>query len=601
MFGSEINNPFQYLSPDRIDAKMAVDMFVDVFKDYYQVLNIGHTFIHGARGSGKSMMFRIMKADCQQIIRNESLDKLPFFSIYVPIKDTSLKISELFILDKKHGGEILNEHILCLYFGICIFETLSQINSDVYASCTQEVEQFYNDIITIIKKSGYQNQIKSPDSHDARIYFTELVEICTTLLTDFSINYLSRLIFSSEGLAYKGPICLYLNFLLPIIKMIKKLSFLPNAPLYFLIDDADELNETQAKILNSWVSYRTTHDVCYKISTQLRYPTFHTTRGTKIDSPHDYFEVTLNQIYTSDSKDRYISNVREIVEKRLKLSGITLSADEFFPSNKKQEKAIRKLFEKIREEQIKLHGDSQKAYDYAYRNARPDYMTKELTNKYTYSYAGFEQMAHLSSGIIRHFIDLAGKMYTAAYRKNPNVSSIPVNIQDDEIKKYSQSFYASEFDNLVDDNVVAQNPEGLNNHKKLRNFIEALGQSFNAILKSNSSERRKFAFYFDGQLPDNIMQILKLGEKYGFFHSSTIGSKSGLGRSKLFVLNRMLAPYYDLDPFSFSGYLYLTREMIELGMNNPKLFISKIRNKEYQLDKNEKTIEQLMLFNQEEW
>ena len=106
MFGVEKNNPFQYLSPERIDAQTAVDMFVDVFKDYYQVLNAGHTFIHGARGSGKSMMFRIMKSDCQMIMLNKTLKELPFYAIYIPIKDTSLNISELAILDKKHGGAI---------------------------------------------------------------------------------------------------------------------------------------------------------------------------------------------------------------------------------------------------------------------------------------------------------------------------------------------------------------------------------------------------------------------------------------------------------------------------------------------------------------
>ena len=148
------------------------------------------------------------------------------------------------------------------------------------------------------------------------------------MLNNFSVQYLSRLAISGD-LTYNGPLCLYQNFLLRIIKKIRNLHFLPDSPLYFLVDDADELNETQTKILNTWVSYRSTHDVCYKISTQLRYLTYFTTRGSKIDAPHDYFEVTLNQVYTSDSKDRYLSNVQEIVEKRLKLCGIDATAYEF--------------------------------------------------------------------------------------------------------------------------------------------------------------------------------------------------------------------------------------------------------------------------------
>lgn len=600
MFGVEKNNPFQYLSPERIDAQTAVDMFVDVFKDYYQVLNAGHTFIHGARGSGKSMMFRIMKSDCQMIMLNKTLKELPFYAIYIPIKDTSLNISELAILDKKHGGAILNEHLLCLYISICIFNTLA--NETLDQACDQDSFTLYRAVEKLVREAGYNDEYDFlPDGRHANDYFQSLVELCTTMLNNFSVQYLSRLAISGD-LTYNGPLCLYQNFLLRIIKKIRNLHFLPDSPLYFLVDDADELNETQTKILNTWVSYRSTHDVCYKISTQLRYLTYFTTRGSKIDAPHDYFEVTLNQVYTSDSKDRYLSNVQEIVEKRLKLCGIDATAYEFFPSNKKQEEAIDALKKRMQEEQMAIHGDVKKAYDYAYRNARPDYITKELRNKYTYSYSGFKQLAHLSSGIIRLFLDLAARMYTSACKREENVTCIPVNIQDDEIRAYSQYFYVSEFDKILEDRDVVNNDEDIDNHKKLRNFIEAIGQSFNAILKSNSTERRKFSFYYDGQLSDNIAKVLKLGVKYGYFHSSTIGSKSGLGRSRLYVLNRMLAPYYDLDPFSFSGYLYLTHEMIELGMVNPKSFIKRISSKEYEGDHKEAEMQQLVLnfFNSEE-
>ncbi len=63
----------------------------------------------------------------------------------------------------------------------------------------------------------------------------------------------------------------------------------------------------------------------------------------------------------------------------------------------------------------------------------------------------------------------------------------------------------------------------------------------------------------------------------------------------------MLAPYYDLDPFSFSGYLYLTHDMIRLGMSNPQAFIKRIKDKEYQGDLHEPEFQQLVFdfFNSE--
>ncbi|MEF9477165.1 hypothetical protein OWR28_04935 [Chryseobacterium sp. 1B4] len=65
---------------------------------------------------------------------------------------------------------------------------------------------------------------------------------------------------------------------------------------------------------------------------------------------------------------------------------------------------------------------------------------------------------------------------------------------------------------------------------------------------------------------------------------STLGSKSGLGRSKLYILNRMLAPYFRLDPMSFSGYLHLTSQMLEAAINDQKSFLRKISDKEYDTD-----------------
>ena len=62
-----MKNPFSVQTPEDISAKEAYDLFVDVFTDFYQIPNQGHTFVHGPRGSGKSMMFRYMMPDCQAL------------------------------------------------------------------------------------------------------------------------------------------------------------------------------------------------------------------------------------------------------------------------------------------------------------------------------------------------------------------------------------------------------------------------------------------------------------------------------------------------------------------------------------------------------
>ena len=58
----------------------------------------------------------------------------------------------------------------------------------------------------------------------------------------------------------------------------------------------------------------------------------------------------------------------------------------------------------------------------------------------------------------------------------------------------------------------------------------------------------------------------------------------------------MLAPYFKLDPMSFSGYLFMTSTMLNLAVLNPKLFLRKIEEKEYNLDTPQNS--QLQLFDE---
>lgn len=569
-------NPFIYSTPDQIkDPKDALNLFVDVFKDFYLIESPGNTFVNGARGSGKSMMFRIMRPDCQKLkLDKELLCDLDYYAAYIPVKDTSLNIQELNYLEvKKHIVFLLNEHLMCLYFSIAIFKGLAEEDFTQYErEFLPEAKLFYNKfLITLIKNAGYNDEIQAVDDlKTVNEVFKRAVEFLEDMLIAFSYH-IQRMILSPENLNYTGALCQYRNFLLPLIKEINLFNFLPkDKPLYLLIDDADLLSSVQTQILNSWVSFRSTSIVCFKISTQLNYKTFWTANShNKIDSPHDYHEINLSEVYTSNMKDRYRDNLKAMVEKRLKyIAGIDVTAEEFFPANQKQEKEYNELFEKLKKE---------KGYDYAYRNARLDYMMN-LTNKYSYSYAGFNQLVHLSSGIIRNFIDLSFKMFDKATRESSpdTIQAIPVKIQDQEIKDYS-IWVMDQLDKSIDDQEL--NPLHVSKYSQLKALIESIGKTFRLYLKSDSSERRKFSFYFDGDVDEETKAVLKLAVSEGLLHYSKQGSKTGLGRSHKYVLNRILSPAYELDPLSFTGYLYLTPKNLELAIKDQKKFIRYIEDR----------------------
>lgn len=595
MLVSNTKNPFQYLTPEQISTDEALNLFVDVFRDYYNILNVGNTFIHGPRGSGKSMMFRIMRPDCQMKKFAKELHEIDFYSIHIPIKETALNITELQLLENVHGNILLNEYYLVLYFSIKIFDSLEKEDLDNYNNL-DEISVFKSTFEKLFYKAGLDREdALLEETTSFKNIFLQIREKCEDLQNDFVVKYLSKLLVGDRNLPYNGPIARYQNFLLPLIKALKKATFLRGTNFYLLIDDADELNITQTKILNTWVSARNTELVSFKISTQLKYLTYFTVTGSKIDAPHDYSEITLNQVYTSDQKESYKKNVKEIIEKRLKtMSSIDCKAEDFYPSNKEQDEKVKSLQQELYIQELEKTGDTKKAYDFAYRNARPEYMIR-MKNQYTYSYAGFDQLVHLSSGIIRSFLDLSSKMFTTTLNNSTDkvVDHIPVSIQDQEIKDYSYSFFNDEFEKLLEDCDLDE--DRLNKHKKLRNLIDSMGKAFRIILESNSSERRKFSFYYDGNLSTEVKDVLKLGVVYGYFHPATLSSKSGLGRSKLYILNRMLSPYYKLDPMSFSGYLYLTEDMLNLACNKPNAFLTNIRSKKYDADLEDKA-KQMNLF-----
>jgi hypothetical protein len=74
-----------------------------------------------------------------------------------------------------------------------------------------------------------------------------------------------------------------------------------------------------------------------------------------------------------------------------------------------------------------------------------------------------------------------------------------------------------------------------------------------------------------------VLDVFKLGVRYGYFHESSIGNKEGTGRTRLFILSRRLAPVFTLDPTSFAGYKFATNRILREAMEKPRTFVGKMR------------------------
>lgn len=569
-------NPFEIKTPEQNSAKDIVELFVDVFPDFGQILEKGHTFLNGPRGSGKSMMFRYMQPDCQMLVKECEAKDLEYFSVYVGIKQTSINNSDLARLDS-HASILFNEHLLSTFVVSNVLNSIRETFGEHMNNYSSELYTFYKEIF--VKYVGYSSfQIDTEVS--SAIQGTDLLLHMINVVEDMErvcLSYCKRIALANDvNIPYEGPLTDFVDFVEPVILGLKSLSMFPqDKPFYILIDDAGYLNLPQTKVLNTWVSYRSTKNICLKISTQLDYKTHLTSNGKRIDAPHDYSEIDISTRYTS-SKSTYNDRIREIVKKRIKkYLQVEISPEDFFPENEKQQEEIKKIAEELRianEDPTRPHA----AADAVKRYARPEYMKrmqKEKKAGFHYSYAGFDQLVAISSGIIRHFLAPAQAMFSTAVALNNDnpVYCIASKIQDDIIKEYSDGFLYNEFDDMRKDKAVPD--ETLDNSEKIYNIVDALGRLFHMILVSNAADRRVFSVALTDNPDKELYNILDMCEQYGYIHKGSIGNKSGTGRNRLYVLSRILAPHFKLDPTSYAGYKFMSSSVLKIALNDKKRFL----------------------------
>ena len=573
-----VRNPFVVKSPEDINADEVNRLFVDVLTDLQKVEQPGHVMLNGPRGCGKSMIFRFLQADCQILHRNCEPSKLPYFAVLVRIRNTSPNLTELRRLADAPIRNMLNEHFLTMYVASAVFRYLSA-TFEVGASHGDEAAEYYKAFSELVVQAGAKAEPLSDDGMDATDVFRTIHKQCDRWYHE-TITFARALTFGLDNRPpFRGPLCGYMDFLFPLLGRVKSLSFMPDAPIYLLLDDADLLSYTQTRVLNSWLATRTSDAVSLKLSTQLSYRTYRTSTGTTVDSPHDYSEVNMIDVYTT-RRGRYMERVREIVRKRLELAEIGKTPSEFFPCFEQQEERIGEIGRALREGTHRLSGKGFRSADDVLRYARPEYF-RELAgpSKSTpsYLYAGFEQLVHISSGLIRYFLEPAGLMFGEQQSRQSGqpVTFIEPGIQHEMVTRAAEELMTTQFKKVgPEDPEVEESPEAMSDFQQkkfhLQSLLEVLGGTFRAKLLSDDSERRIFSVAFTDAPDPALLELFELGVEAGYFHRRTIGNKDGTGRTPLYIMTRRLAPYFKLDPSSFAGYLHVTSDRLWTAIRNPR-------------------------------
>ena len=565
-------NPFSIKTPETLTPENIASLFIDVFSDFPRILAQEHTFIQGARGTGKSMMLRYLEPPVQLAAHQvQAVSELSHFSVHVPIKTANYCLAELERLDGAPYW-LLAEHLLILNASYHIASSVANLFGSAEYKNNSEINTYIKDVISLAASSGSLVENLDSDielSFLPRLFSRERAKAKT---------YAGKLSFIKDMIPYEGAIFSYEDFFLPYVRLTKNLSLSPNGPIFLMLDDADNLPLRMQQILNDWVSYRTTNDICLKISVQKKYKTWRTSQGMLIESPHDYADIDINTFYTSKQYSNYYDRVEKIVRRRLEVAGFeNTNPVDFFPSNEQQDNDLLEISKKIKEAWDGGKKVSSRKSDDVRRYAVSEYLKELAKDKKTniYSYAGFRSLVDLSSGMVRFFLESASRMYSdlQANNSSKNFVCIPVEVQNRILYKWSEEYALAELDKIKSDE-SSRHIVNLRKAEKLKRLINSFGECFQKKLVSSDSERHFISFMVTRETTYEVQEVLDLAIEWGYLTVKTMARKEGVGRNLVYTMNRRLAPHFKLDPSGYAAHMSVTPEHLLLAIEDPRAFVN---------------------------
>ena len=550
-----MGNPFELVTASKLTAEEAIRLWCDDSR-LDRVRGGESCFINGNRGTGKSMLFRILQSDCQQLLDpNGTRD---FLSIYFAVRDSDLMVEELELMQEHRQKSALSESHLSLLIVRQLFVALTKTPEVIPAdrqdrlvetakSCLQTEFEFSKVDVPQIEGGAFEDVLR----RIVRVLGTETARL---------VSHVQRQLYESEK-GYEGPLFFFDSLLAPLADF-----FLDEVGihLFVLVDDGDDLPMSHTVVLNSWIARRRS-SIVFKVSTMYGYKTFTTRSGSRIQQPHDFIEYDIATRFLEDDSKDYVDLVRQICIKRLKQAGVcedageAVAPEDFFPRDEPQEKRLADTRARLTKEYGERYS-GRAIRDNVYRHLTSEYM-KELNQRRalgSYRYSGFRTLAVLSGGLVRDFIICAQRMYDDGSRVGSEpIKAIPPSIQNEVVRNRADAV-------LLEIEDARRKRAGCEEDwLAVGRLIAGLGATFKKKILSDDSERRVFSFAFQSRPKTRLLRLLNLAVGEGYLVRGFISKKEGIGRRHLYVLTRRLAPAFSLDVSAYSGYLSVEPHVLE--------------------------------------
>ena len=550
-----MDNPFELVTASKLTAEDAICLWCDDSR-LDRVRGGESCFINGNRGTGKSMLFRILQSDCQELL--DPRGKRDFLSIYFAVRDSDLMVEELDLMQTHRQKSALSESHLSLLIVRQLFVALTKTPDLVPADRRGRVVEVAQ---SCLRTAFDFSKVDVPpiDGDSFEVVLRRIVGVLDAEIARL-VNHVQRQLYGPEE-GYEGPLFFFDSVLAPLADF-----FLEEVGvrLFVLVDDGDDLPKSHTVVLNSWIARRRS-SVVFKVSTMYAYKTYTTRSGSRIQQPHDFIEYDIATRFLENDSEDYVGLVRQICIKRLKQAGVCDDAGEvvapevFFPQDETQEKRLAGTRTRLTKEYGKRYS-GRAIQDNVYRHLTSEYM-KELNQRRalgSYRYAGFRTLAVLSGGLVRDFIICAQRMYDDASRGGPRpIKVIPSSIQNKVVRKRADEV-------LFEIQDARQKRAGSEEDwLAVGRLVAGLGATFKKKMLSDDSERRVFSFAFQSRPQVSLLKVLDLAVGEGYLVRGFISKKKGIGRRYLYVLTRRVAPAFSLDMSAYSGYLSVEPHVVE--------------------------------------
>ena len=591
-------NPFTVISGELMAAKDVAKEFIIEHTEHAKLSSYSHTLVWGSRGSGKSIHFKYLeplaqsynpRCDCFGDVNKFLTSKNAFLSIYINCRDGILHKEELkYFEDLESVESRISNILLSRYFSAVIIKKFVEVFQTQLKSLLKTevvtkdlprwIRQFNANIETLDDLFNCLREHCSKFLHEA-------VEIVTCSIVDrnFEIPVSKISGFRPE---ISEDITEFSKFILKILKI--------DCPIFLLFDEANTLCQTHQKCINTLIGMRTQNYQCIKVASQRNGFNTNLSLSGAVDETHDYTVLDLDGLYTNN-RQAYYKRLVKIGNFRLEKSGINVPIESFLPFNEREIKALEKARE-IAEERYNSLSPEERPKDkvnFTKKYAPAIFFQEIKSFKTSISYAGFDNIVHMSSGIVRSFLDCCSIMYSEFVENNPSVEPnfIPISIQSKVIKEYSDNFIQAQ---LID-KIKSLKPKSDDRIKleQLYSLLKSLGSLFRKrLLDKTSREPRIISVSLKDEASSQLNDILELAEREAFFHVKWYRSKRGDRNLKCYVLNRRLCPHFNLDLSGFQGRIELFSRELEVALESTKNFLRLMSSK----GKNNSVDQQLNLF-----